>query len=110
MTLTMEVLFEVGGSEEVRLPPSFARTYAIRPLGAPSPRRALSNPAEPRTCPQDLSPNRLGNAGHSGGTSWSVETGVSGRRVVEEDLSDASGLLEGGEVPGVRKRDRSGAS
>jgi hypothetical protein len=34
----------------------------------------------------------------------------SGRGVVEEDLSDASGLLEGGEVPGVRKRDRLGAS
>jgi hypothetical protein len=53
-----------------------ARTYAIRPLVAPSPRRSLSHPAEPRTCPQDLSPNRLGNAGHSGGTSWSVRTGV----------------------------------
>jgi hypothetical protein len=31
----------------------------------------------------------------------------SGRGVVEEDLGDAGGLLQGGEVPGVRKRDRS---
>jgi hypothetical protein len=27
----------------------------FRPLGAPSPRRSLSHPAEPRTCPQALS-------------------------------------------------------
>ena len=38
----------------------------FRPLGAPSPRRSLSDPAEPRTCPQDLSPNRLGNPGSLG--------------------------------------------
>jgi catechol 2,3-dioxygenase-like lactoylglutathione lyase family enzyme len=47
--------------------------------------------------------------GVSGATSWSVRNPGSGRGVVQEDLSDASGLLEGGEVPGVRKRDRSGA-
>ena len=49
-----------------------------------------------------------GLSGLSGKTSWSVGLGL-GRGVVEEDLGDASGLLQGGEVPGVRKRDRSGA-
>src|SRR5215218_6552933 len=34
----------------------------------------------------------------------------SGPMVVEEDLGDAGGLLQGGEVSGVAKRDRSGAT
>src|SRR6266508_6487770 len=34
----------------------------------------------------------------------------SGPMVVKEDLSDAGGLLQGGEVSGLRKRDRSSAT
>jgi hypothetical protein len=34
----------------------------------------------------------------------------SGAVVVEKDLSDAGGLLEGGEVSGLGKQDRSGAT
>jgi hypothetical protein len=55
---------------------SFARTYAISTAGC-----TLSSkvPEPPRGAP-NLSPspipNRLGTRGHSGGTSWSVRTGV----------------------------------
>jgi hypothetical protein len=93
---------------------SFARTYAISTAGCtlsskvPEPPRGALN-LSPRPIP-----NRLGNSGSLGrnelvGRNRGQAEG-SGRGVVEEDLSDASGLLQGGEVPGVRKRDRSGAS
>jgi Rhodopirellula transposase DDE domain len=42
-----------------------ARTR-FRPLGAPSPGRSLSHPAEPEPVPKPLSPNRLGNSGSLG--------------------------------------------
>jgi hypothetical protein len=53
--LTMEVLFEFGRSEEVRLPPSFARTYAIRPLGA----SLSSKVPEPSCGAPNLSPRLI---------------------------------------------------
>jgi hypothetical protein len=107
-------LFEVGGSERCAYRLSFARIYAISTAGCtlsskvPEPPRGALN-LSPRPIP-----NRLGNSGSLGrnelvGRNRGQAEG-SGRGVVEEDLSDASGLLQGGEVPGVRKRDRSGAS